>query len=91
MSDQTTLYTRALPGGGYVSVEAEVVQPNVHRGHVAVERRADPTRRDGHTPPVIAVVEGPSSASVFHELYAIASDNVSIARQLMRWQAHRNT
>jgi hypothetical protein len=40
---------------------------------------------------VIAVVEGPSSASVFHELYAIASDNVSIARQLMRWQAHRNT
>ena len=90
MSDPTILYSRDLPGGGYVSVEAEAVQAEVHRAHIAVERRADPTRRDGHAPPVIAVAEGPSSASVFRELYAIASDNVSIARQLMRWQSQRN-
>jgi hypothetical protein len=58
-----------------------------HRARIAVERRTDPTRRDGHTPPVIAVAEGPSAQSVFRELLAIASDNVAIARALLRWQS----
>ena len=91
MTRPTILYRRDLPGGGYVLVEAESpAEAHVQRAHVTVERRADPTRRDGHTPPVIASAEGESYTRVLQELYAIASDNVAIARHLLRWQAEHS-
>lgn len=83
--DPKILYQRELPGGGYVHVE-EVSLDNTetHRAHVTVERRTDPTRRDGHEPPVIARAEGRSGQGVFGELLRIAQDNVAIAKALLR-------
>ena len=69
-------YSRALPGGGLVFVEAE---PDGAR--LWVERRTDPHRRVGHTPPVLAYAPDPD------ELVEIAADNVAVARAIQRWQA----
>ena len=60
---------------------------DLRRAHVAVERRREPFRRDGHEPPVIASAEGVTTHSVFRQLLEIASDNVAIARALLRWQS----
>jgi hypothetical protein len=87
MKDSRILYQRELPGGGYVHVEEESTAAPVHRAHVAVERRTDPTRRSGHEPPIIAVAEGASAHNVFRQLLEIASDNVAIARALLRWRS----
>jgi hypothetical protein len=54
-----------------------------------VERRTDPIRRDGHERPVIATAEGPTAADVYNDLIQIASDNVAVARCILRWQARR--
>ena len=82
------LYQRELPGGGFVNVNEDPASPGEpHRAHVLVERRSDPARRDGHEPPVIASAEGGSTNSVFRQLLEIASDNVAIARALLRWQS----
>jgi len=88
MSADKTLYRRTLPGGGYVNVDLD--SPSVsgtHRAYVAVERRTDPARRDGHTPPVVASAEGGTRQSVFAQLLAIAADNVAVARALLRWKS----
>jgi hypothetical protein len=54
-----TVYRRTLPGGGFVNVDVEdPSKSGTHRAYVAVERRKDPIRRDGHVPPVIATAEG---------------------------------
>jgi hypothetical protein len=80
-----SVYRRRLPGGGYVKVDVEdASQPGVHRAYVAVERRADPVRRDGHEPPVIASAEGGTPQGVFAKLLAIAADNVAVALALLR-------
>jgi hypothetical protein len=85
MAADKTLYRRTLPGGGYVNVDVDpAAEPGVHRAFVAVERRTDPTRRDGHKPPVVASEEGSTLQSVFSKLFAIAADNVSIALALLR-------
>ncbi|HNV76055.1 MAG: hypothetical protein IPF87_13255 [Gemmatimonadetes bacterium] len=85
MTESKIVYQRELPGGGYVHVEEESLQDTeTHRAHVTVERRTDPTRRDGHEPPVIARAEGRSPQSVFGELFRIAQDNVAIAKALLR-------
>jgi hypothetical protein len=82
------LYRRELPGGGYVDVHEDGrIESDGHEGHISVERRSDPTRRDGHAPPVIASAQGKSTHSVFRQLLEIASDNVAIARALLRWQS----
>lgn len=83
------VYRRNLPGGGFVNIEADssVVAEQLHRAVITVERRSDPSRRDGHHPPVVAVAEGPSSQSVFRQLLEIAADNIAIARALLRSQA----
>lgn len=83
MKPARILYERKLPGGGFVQVEEDAVD-DVHRGRIAVERRADPDRRDGHVPPIIASAEGASSQNVIRQLLEIASDNVAIARELLR-------
>jgi len=89
MPTEKTLYRRTLPGGGHVNVD--VVDPlsvsGTHRAYVAVERRSDPIRRDGHVPPVVASAEGGTRQSVFAQLLAIAADNVAIARALLRWRS----
>jgi hypothetical protein len=88
MERRRVLYHRELPGGGYVNVEEEAAASgDVRRAHVAVERRREPFRRDGHEPPVIASAEGITTHSVFRQLLEIASDNVAIARALLRWQS----
>ncbi|MEP7384077.1 MAG: hypothetical protein ABI910_20530 [Gemmatimonadota bacterium] len=84
-NESKVVYQRELPGGGFVHVEQEGLESaNTHRAHITVERRTDPTRRDGHEPPVIASAEGRSSQNVFSELLRIAQDNVAIAKALLR-------
>lgn len=84
------LYSRELPGGGRVMIE-ETRRDGLdeHRARVVVERRSEPHRREGHEPPVIAEAAGDASAIIFRDLYAIASDNVAVARGLIRWEAGR--
>lgn len=80
------LYSRELPSGGFVMIEADNTDGGLHHAFVAVERRSDPSRRTGHEPPVIAEARGTSRATVFKELYAIARDNIAISRALLRGQ-----
>lgn len=88
MPPEKTLYRRILPGGGYVNVDLEAPsESGVHRAYVAVERRSDPVRRDGHTPPIVAKAEGGTRQSVFTQLLAIAADNVAVARALLRFRS----
>ena len=89
MTDRKLLYSRTLPGGGYVTIEVE--QPHDHQVHamLLVERRVDPTRRDGHPTPVVAEATADSETSAFDALYPIAANNVQLAQRIMRWQASR--
>ena len=89
MDSHGVLYTRELPGGGYVAIETVGEEGQLFRARVSVERRTDPERRMGHAPPIIAEASGSSRASVFNELYQIAADNVAVASGIMRWQAGR--
>lgn len=79
-------YRRQLPGGGYVEVAEESATSGGHRAQVSVERRRDPTRRDGHQPPVIAAAEGTTRQSVFQQLLEIADDDVAVARALLQFE-----
>lgn len=83
------LYLRELPGGGLVTIEATSGDGSAVSCRVAVERRSDSRRREGHTPPVIAEVSAPSQSAAFRTLYEIAADNVAVARGLLIWQARR--
>lgn len=88
MSNDKTLYSRSLPGGGFVHVELDPQSPTgAHRAYLAVERRTDPARREGHTPPVVASAEASTRQGVFAQLLEIAADNVAVARALLRWQS----
>ena len=84
------IYSRELPSGGFVMIEADNAEGGLHRAFLAVERRSDPSRRAGHEPPVIAEARGTSRATVFRELYAIARDNTAISRALLRRQGRGN-
>ena len=86
MDDFVLLYSRELPGGGLVTIEALPEGSRECLARVSVERRTDPKRREGHTPPVIAEAAAPTQAMVFKELFQIASDNVAVAQGLIRWQ-----
>jgi hypothetical protein len=91
MSGSAVLYTRDLPGGGYVMIEAVEGADSTVRARLRVERRADPARRSGHAPLVIAEAEGSSETEVYAELLPIAADNVAVARGILRVQARRGT
>jgi hypothetical protein len=80
------LYSRELPGGGYVTIQAELVDDATYHGWVAVERRSDRNRRDGVVP-VIAEAHGASTESLYASLHDIASDNVAVARAIRRWES----
>ena len=89
MDSHGVLYTRELPGGGYVAIEAVGDDGPSFRARVSVERRTDPERRMGHPAPVIAEASGANRTDVFNELYRIAADNVAVASGILRWQASR--
>ncbi len=89
MTDPASLYSRELPGGGYVIIEALPSEGGVYRAQLTVERRTDPIRRDGHERPVIAMAEGASAADVYNDLVKIAADNVAVAHCILRWQARQ--
>lgn len=90
MSDFAPLYTRQLPGGGYVIIEQVPDGSGGYRAQLRVERRADPFRRDSQTAPVIAEAAGTEQSTVFEELHAIAANNVSVAQRILRWQAGKD-
>lgn len=88
MATDKTLYRRALPGGGYVNLATRApTASGVYAAYVAVERRVDPARREGHEPPVVASAEGATRQTVFAQLLEIAADNVAVARALLQWQS----
>jgi len=87
MPESEPLYSRRLPGGGYVTIEQADGGGAAYRALLRVERRSDPARREGHVAPVIAEMEGPQPEVVLAELHAIAESNVSIAQRIVRWQA----
>lgn len=79
-SAEPFVYTRQLPGGGYVAIQARVHDQEI-RLALYVERRVDPLRRQGHTPPVLA------ESTDAEPLIRIAENNVEVARALQRWRA----
>lgn len=87
MTRSEALYSRELPGGGYVVIESVPSDDGVFRAQLTVERRTDPVRRDGHVRPVIATAEGSTAADVYNDLVKIAADNVAVAQCILRWQA----
>jgi hypothetical protein len=95
MDSNERLYSRDLPGGGRVTIEAHDAYsedpPGTSRcrARVVVERRRDPQRREGHAPPVILEADAPTRARAYDELVVIASDNVAVARGLIQWQSRR--
>jgi hypothetical protein len=83
------LYLRELPGGGLVTIEATSSENSSVSCRLAVERRSDSRRREGHPPPVIAEISAPTQSAAFRTLYEIAADNVAVARGLLIWQSRR--
>jgi hypothetical protein len=87
------LYTRPMPGGGYVRVEllisgagATTPAPR-RRGRVVIEPRRVSPRRDEAVPLVVEEVEGDDENEVVAELFRIARDNAAIARRVLRRRA----
>ena len=83
------LYSRAMPGGGYVRAELLVSQPadlaaERLRGRVVMERRSfvPPSPEDEEL--VVEEVEGSDQNAVVAELLRITLDNAAIARSIMR-------
>jgi hypothetical protein len=86
--DAEPLYTRQLPGGGYVVIEAAQTDAEVSL-RLYVERRVDPKRRQGHQPPIVAEISGVDRERAVRQLVRIAENNVEVARALQRWQIGR--
>ena len=81
------LYSRELPGGGYVTIQAELIAADQYHGWVSVERRSDRNRRDVVGVPIIAEAEGKSPEIIYGELLGIAKDNVAVARAIRQWDS----
>ena len=85
------LYSRPMPGGGYVRVELLVSEPaNVAaeglRGRVVMERRSLAPPAPNGEELIVAEVEGADANVVVTELFRIARDNAAIARRVLRKQ-----
>ena len=89
MDTPAVLYTRELPGGGFVAIEGQPDSAETYRGVLWVERRTDPGRRLGHIPPVVVEAAGATQGNVFEKLLAIADSNVAVASAIRRWQVER--
>jgi hypothetical protein len=82
------LYRRPLPGGGYVSIESTSDSSEAEvRASLLVERRADPLRRIGHAPPIVAEAIDRDPQRALAVLVEIATNNVEVAKYLKRWQS----
>jgi hypothetical protein len=79
----SAVYRRELPGGGYVAIEVER-ERELALTRVSVQRRAVDARRDDHVPIVIAEAECDERSSEFGALFRLAGDNAAIARVLLR-------
>ena len=84
-----SLYSRPMPGGGYVRVELLVSEPaNLAaerlRGRVVMERRSYTPPAIGDEQLVVEEVEGDDATVVVAELFRIARDNAAIARRVLR-------
>lgn len=85
------LYTRPMPGGGYVRVELVVsdrgaVANERRRGRVVIEQRT--LARVGEAIPlVVEELEGDDENEVVEQLFRIARDNAAIARRVLRRRA----
>ena len=82
------LYTRPMPGGGYVRVELVVsdrvtLESARRRGRIVIEQRAVPRRGDA-APIVVEEVEGDDENEVLERLFRIARDNAALARRVLR-------
>ena len=89
MQSPPLLYTRDLPGGGFVAIDAHPADAG-HNVRLWVERRGDPSRRMGHLPPVIVERAASDVDSALAELRPIASDNLALAQAIRRWQKARS-
>jgi hypothetical protein len=88
MLPASIVYSRTLPGGGYVAIDCIEDRPGAgHHARLWVERRADPARRTGHVPPVIAEVRVADADFAVTTLRDIAVDNVALAQAIRRWQS----
>jgi hypothetical protein len=81
-SEDTGVYHRELPGGGYVKIDV-YREEDPARTCVFVERRAKHERRPGHRPVIIAEADGDEWSPAFGDLYRMATDNAAIARKLL--------
>ena len=81
------IYHRVLPGGGFIAIATEVIQPlfapSKIRGRVIVERRSE-ERRLGHETPIAAVAERDDVDSVVAALMPIAESDETISQTLAR-------
>ena len=81
------VYLRALPGGGYVAIETMPVRTLVgqrrYRGAVILERRTNVNRRAGHQPPVIALAEASSVATILDKLFPLTQSNAALAAECL--------
>lgn len=89
MHSRPLLYTRELPGGGYVAIDALARADALAHARLWVERRADPSRRAGHHPPVILEADAADLDAAVDRLRAVAVDNVALAQALRHWQQAR--
>lgn len=83
------LYTRSMPGGGYVRVEVVASDrgdaARARRlGRVVIEPREASPRRDDALPLVVEEIEGDDERAVVAECFRIARDNAAIARRVLR-------
>lgn len=80
------LYTRPMPGGGYVRVELVISDRGAASerrcGRVVIEQRA--ARRGDGAPIVVEELEGDDENEVLEQLFRIARDNAAIARRVLR-------
>ena len=84
-----SLYTRPMPGGGYVRVEVVASDrgdaARARRlGRVIIEPRDASPRRDDAAPLVVEEIEGDDEQAVVAECFRIARDNAAIARRVLR-------
>lgn len=86
------VYSRAMPGGGYVRAELLVSQPadlaaERLRGRVVMERRSFVPPSPDDEELIVEEVEGSDQNAVVAELVRIALDNAAIARSVLRRSA----
>src|SRR6187551_3210612 len=84
------LYTRPMPGGGYVRIELldadlDDLSADHLRGRVVMERRVPvPATPDEEEHVIVEELEGDDPNVVVAELFRIARDNAAIARRVLR-------